>query len=206
MFSEKLNNAPMGYTFDDFLMLPSVSSVEPKDVKTTTQISRNYRINIPIISSAMDTVTEAEMAIALAQEGGLGIIHRNMTINEQINEIKKVKRSGDLTIRDVITISPEASIKEAQEIMDEEEISGLPVVEEGIVVGIISRRDVKPIINSDPQGKVSDIMTEDVVTVSESTTPEEALDIAYENKVERLPVVDDGVIVGILTMRDILGT
>ena len=133
MFSEKLNNAPMGYTFDDFLMLPSVSSVEPKDVETTTQISRNYRINIPIISSAMDTVTEAEMAIALAQEGGLGVIHRNMTINEQINEIKRVKRSGDLTISDVITIDPDASIKEAQEIMDEEEISGLPVVQEGIV-------------------------------------------------------------------------
>ncbi|MDD3985459.1 MAG: IMP dehydrogenase, partial [Methanobacterium sp.] len=203
MFSEKLNNAPKGYTFDDFLMLPSVSSVEPKDVKTTTQISRNYRINIPIISSAMDTVTESEMAIALAQEGGVGIIHRNMTINEQINEIKKVKRSGDLTIRDVITISPDASIKEAHEIMDEEEISGLPVVENGIVVGIISRRDIKPIINSAPQCKVSDIMTEDVVTVSESTTPEEALDIAYENKVERLPVVDNGIIVGILTMRDI---
>jgi IMP dehydrogenase len=204
MFSEKLNNAPMGFTFDDFLMLPSVSSVEPKDVETTTQISRNYRINIPIISSAMDTVTEGEMAIALAQEGGLGVIHRNMTVNEQINEIKKVKRSGDLTIRDVITISPDASIKEAQEMMDEEEISGLPVVEEGLVVGIISRRDVKPILNSDSQIKVLDIMTEEVVTVSESTTPDEALDIAYENKVERLPVVHNGQIVGILTMRDIL--
>jgi IMP dehydrogenase len=148
MFSEKLNKAPTGYTFDDFMMLPSVSSVEPKDVETTTQVSTNYRINIPIISSAMDTVTEGAMAIALAQEGGLGVIHRNMTINEQINEIKKVKRSGDLTIRDVITIDPESSIKEAQEIMDEEEISGLPVVQEGIVVGIISRRDVKPILNS----------------------------------------------------------
>ena len=123
MFSEKLIKAPEGFTFDDFLMLPSVSSVEPKDVETTTQISRNYRINIPIVSSAMDTVTEGEMAIALAQEGGLGVIHRNMTISEQINEIKKVKRSGDLTIRDVITISPDASIVEAQEIMDDEEIS-----------------------------------------------------------------------------------
>ena len=116
----------------------------------------------------MDTVTEGEMAIALAQEGGLGVIHRNMAINEQINEIKKVKRSGDLTIRDVITISPEASINEAQEMMDEEEISGLPVVEDGIVVGIISRRDVKPILNSHPTSKVLDVMTEEVVTVSES--------------------------------------
>ncbi|MTK64091.1 MAG: IMP dehydrogenase [Methanobacterium sp.] len=204
MFSEKLINAPEGFTFDDFLMVPSVSSVEPKDVETTTQISRNYRINIPIVSSAMDTVTEGEMAIALAQEGGLGVIHRNMTINEQINEIKKVKRSGDLTIRDVITISPEASIVDAQEIMDDEEISGLPVVRDGTVVGIISGRDVTPILNSDPKRMVKDIMTEEVVTVSESTTPEEALDIAYENKVERLPVVEEGNIVGILTMRDIL--
>lgn len=204
MFSEKLKNAPKGYTFDDFLMVPSLSSVEPKDVVTKTRVSRNYNINIPIVSSAMDTVTEAEMAIALAQEGGLGIIHRNMTINEQVEEIKKVKRSGDLTVKDVITISPEESIKEAQDIMDEEEISGLPVVQDGIVVGIISRRDIKPIINSDDQKKVEDIMTEDVVTISESTSPEEALDVAYENKVERLPVVQDGKIMGIVTMRDIL--
>lgn len=204
MFSEKLKNASEGYTFDDFLLVPSLSSVEPKDVMTETRVSRNYSINIPILSSAMDTVTEAEMAIKLSQEGGLGIIHRNMTINEQVEEVKKVKRSGDLTVRDVITISPDESIKEAQNIMDEEEISGLPVVEDGIVVGIISRRDIKPIINSDAQRKVGDIMTEDVVTISESTDPEEALDIAYENKVERLPVVQDGKIMGIVTMKDIL--
>ncbi|MCE7698145.1 MAG: IMP dehydrogenase, partial [Methanobacterium paludis] len=204
MFSEKLKNAPNGYTFDDFLMVPSVSSVEPKDVVTKTRVSKNHYINIPIVSSPMDTVTEAEMAIALAQEGGLGIIHRNMTISEQIGEINKVKLSGDLTIRDVITISPEESIKEAQNIMDEEEISGLPVVMDGIVIGIISRRDIKPILNSDSQKKVRDIMTEEVVTIEESTTPEEALDVAYENKVERLPVVQNGKIVGIVTMRDIL--
>ena len=204
MFSEKLKNAPNGYTFDDFLMVPSVSSVEPKDVVTKTRVSKNHYINIPIVSSPMDTVTEAEMAIALAQEGGLGIIHRNMTISEQIGEINKVKLSGDLTIRDVITISPEESIKEAQDIMDEEEISGLPVVMDGIVIGIISRRDIKPILNSDSQKKVRDIMTEEVVTIEESTTPEEALDVAYENKVERLPVVQNGKIVGIVTMRDIL--
>ena len=204
MFSEKLKNAPNGYTFDDFLMVPSVSSVEPKDVVTKTRVSKNHYINIPIVSSPMDTVTEAEMAIALAQEGGLGIIHRNMTISEQIEEINKVKLSGDLTIRDVITITPEESIREAQGIMDEEEISGLPVVMDGVVIGIISRRDIKPILNSDSQKKVRDIMTEEVVTIEESTTPEEALDVAYENKVERLPVVQNGKIVGIVTMRDIL--
>lgn len=204
MFSKKLKNAPTGYTFDDFLMVPSASTVEPKDIVTKTRISRNHNINIPVISSPMDTVTEAEMAIALAQEGGLGVIHRNMTINEQLEEVKKVKRSGDLTIRDVITISPESSIKEANEIMDEEEISGLPVVDNGRVIGIISRRDIKPIINADAHKKVADVMTEEVVTVTESATPEEALDVAYENKVERLPVVEDGAIVGIVTIKDIL--
>ncbi len=204
MFSKKLKNAPTGYTFDDFLMVPSASTVEPKDIVTKTRISRNHNINIPVISSPMDTVTEAEMAIALAQEGGLGVIHRNMTINEQVEEVKKVKRSGDLTIRDVITISPESSIKEANEIMDEEEISGLPVVDNGCVIGIISRRDIKPIINTEAHKKVADVMTEEVVTVNESATPEEALDVAYENKVERLPVVEDGAIVGIVTIKDIL--
>jgi IMP dehydrogenase len=204
MYSKKLKDAPEGYTFDDFLIMPSASSVEPKDVKIKTKISRNYHINIPIISSAMDTVTESQMAITLAQEGGLGVIHRNMTINEQVREVKKVKQSGDLTVRDVITISPDASIKEANEIMDMEEVSGLPVVENGIVVGIISRRDIKPIINSDAKKKVKDIMTAEVLTIPESTTPDEALDIAYENKVERLPVVRNGKLMGIVTIRDIL--
>ena len=204
MYSKKLKEAPKGYTFDDFLLIPNASSVEPKDVKVETQISRNYRINIPIICSAMDTVTESKMAITLAQEGGLGIIHRNMTINEQVTEVKKVKQSSDLTIRDVITISPDASIAEANEIMDMEEVSGLPVVENEIVVGIISRRDIKPIINKGSKKKVKDIMTEEVLTIPESTTPDEALDIAYENKVERLPVVRNGKIMGIVTIRDIL--
>ncbi len=204
MYSKKLKEAPKGYTFDDFLLVPNASSVEPKDVKIETQISRNYRINIPIISSAMDTVTEAPMAITLAQEGGLGVIHRNMTISEQVNEVQKVKQSSDLTIRDVITISPDASIAEANEIMNMEDVSGLPVVENKMVIGIISRRDIKPIINFNSKKKVKDIMTEEVLTIPESTTPDEALDLAYENKVERLPVVRDGEIMGIVTIRDIL--
>jgi IMP dehydrogenase len=204
MFSEKLINATNGYTFDDFLIMPATSTVEPKDVITQSRVSRNHNLNIPIVSSAMDTVTEAEMAISLAQEGGLGVIHRNMTIKEQVAEINKVKRSGDLTIKDVITISPESSIKEANHLMDLENVSGLPVVKKGRVIGIISRRDIVPIINSDAQKKVRDFMTEEVVTISESTTPDEAIDIAYENKVERLPVVKDGLIVGIVTVKDIL--
>lgn len=204
MFSDKLNKAPEGYTFDDFLLLPSISNIEPKDVDTRSRVSRNYNLNIPIVSSAMDTVTESDMAIAMAQEGGLGVIHRNMTIKEQVAEVEKVKSSEDLTIRDVITTSPESSIHEANIIMDMEDVSGLPVVENGIIIGIISRRDIKPIINSDAQKQVREFMTEEVVTISESTTPEEALDIAYDNKVERLPVVQNNRIVGIVTIRDIL--
>jgi IMP dehydrogenase len=204
MFSKKLKNAPEGFTFDDFLLVPAASSVEPKDVVTASRVSRNHELNIPIISSAMDTVTEAEMAIALAQEGGMGVIHRNMTIKEQVDEVKKVKRSSDLTIRDVITIDPDASVKESIQMMDEEDVSGLPVVEKGNVVGIISRRDITPLLNSLEKLQVREVMTEEVVTISESTTPEEALDIAYENKVERLPVVDGKKIVGIVTIRDII--
>ena len=203
-FTGKLKNAPEGYTFDDFLMVPSESSVEPKNVKTETRISRNFNINIPIISSAMDTVTESEMAIDMAQEGGLGVIHRNMTVSEQVEEVKKVKTSGDLTIRDVITTRPDASIFEANQQMDEEGVNGLPVVKDLKVVGIISRRDIMPIITTDSEIEVGEVMTENVVTINESTTPEEALDIAYENKVERLPVVKDSNIVGIVTIKDIL--
>jgi IMP dehydrogenase len=204
MFSDKLNKAPEGFTFDDFLLVPSISNIEPKDVDTRSRVSRSYSLNIPIVSSAMDTVSEGEMAIALAQEGGLGVIHRNMTIKEQVAEVEKVKRSEDLTIRDVITTSPESSIREANALMDIEDVSGLPVVENEKIIGIISRRDIQPIINSDAHRNVREFMTEEVVTISESTTPEEALDIAYDNKVERLPVVQNNRIVGIVTIRDIL--
>ncbi|EKF86477.1 IMP dehydrogenase [Methanobacterium formicicum] len=204
MFSDKLNKAPEGYTFDDFLLVPCISNIEPKDVGTKSRVSRNYSLNIPVVSSAMDTVTEANMAIALAQEGGLGVIHRNMTIKEQLAEVEKVKRSEELTIRDVITTSPDTSIHEASIMMDMEDVSGLPVVDNGQVIGIISRRDIKPIINSDAEKKVREFMTEEVVTITESATPEEALDIAYDNKVERLPIVRNNRIVGIVTIRDIL--
>nr|WP_319374840.1 IMP dehydrogenase [uncultured Methanobacterium sp.] len=204
MFSDKLNKAPEGYTFDDFLLVPCLSNIEPKDVGTKSRVSRNYSLNIPVVSSAMDTVTESAMAIALAQEGGLGVIHRNMTIKEQLAEVEKVKRSEELTIRDVITTSPDSSIHEASIMMDMEDVSGLPVVDNGKVIGIISRRDIKPIINSDADKKVREFMTEEVVTITESATPEEALDIAYDNKVERLPIVRNNRIVGIVTIRDIL--
>lgn len=204
MYSKKLKEAPEGYTFDDFLILPGASQVEPKDVSTQSMVSRNFKLNIPLISSAMDTVTESEMAISLAQEGGMGVIHRNMTIKQQVKQVKQVKKSGELTIHDVITINPESSLKEAHQMMDQENVGGMPVVDDGKLIGIISRRDIKPIINSDARKKVKEFMTSKVVTVDENITAEEALDIAYENKVERLPVVREGKIVGIVTIKDIL--
>lgn len=204
MYSKKIKEAAIGYTYDDFLLVPNASFVEAKDVDIKTNVSKNFKLNIPIISSAMDTVTESEMAIALAQVGGLGVIHRNMTLEQQIAEVKKVKMSGNLTITDVVTITPESSLLSVKELMDQEGVSGLPVIENEKLVGIISKRDIKPILSSGSEKKVKEIMTSDVVTIEESISPSEALDIAYENKVERLPVVKDEKLVGIVTIRDIL--
>lgn len=203
MFSKKIREAEVGYTYDDFLLVPNPSLIEAKDVDTKSKVSKNFHLNIPIISSAMDTVTESEMGIALAQVGGLGVIHRNMTVEQQIAEVKKVKMSGNLTITDVITITPDSSLSKVKDIMEQEAISGLPVIENEKVIGIVSKRDIKP-INTFSNKKVKDIMTSEVVTIEESTTPSEALDIAYDNKVERLPVVRDEKLVGIVTVRDIL--
>ena len=204
MYSKKLKEAELGFTYDDFLLLPNASYIEAKDVDTKSRVSKNFTLNIPIISSAMDTVTESDMAIALAQEGGIGVIHRNMTLEQQVIEVKKVKMSGDLTIKDVVTITPNASIATVKRIMDVEGISGLPVIDEQKLVGIISKRDIKPFLNNHSDKKVEEIMTSDVVTIEEPITSSEALDLAYENKVERLPVVRDGKLAGIVTIRDIL--
>lgn len=203
---DKLTKAEDTYTFDDFLIKPGLSSIEPKDVTLETKVSTNYDLNVPIISSAMDTVTESDMAIALARQGGLGVIHRNLTVEDEVNEVKKVKFANELAITDVITISPDETVEDAQEIMDVEGISGLPVVNsEDIVVGIISRRDIKPLRGKNLNRKVSEAMTHNVVTIAESSDTDTALDLAYENKVERLPVVsEDNKIVGIVTMKDIL--
>ena len=205
MFSDKILNAKPAYTYDDFLLVPNASWIEAKDVETTVKLTKDIKLNIPIMSAAMDTVTEARLAIALAQEGGIGVIHRNITQEAQVEEVRKVKNAEDITVRDVVTVNPDSSIETVQDIMRNESVSGLPVIENDKIVGIISKRDVRPIIKSGANKKVKDIMTSDVVTIRENITPEEALDIAYENKVERLPVVDDeGTLVGILTIKDIL--
>ena len=205
MYSKKVQEARMSYTFDDFLLTPNASYVEPKDIDTTIELSKGIKLNIPVLSAAMDTVTEADLAIAMAQEGGIGVIHRNISLERQVEEVKKVKSAEDITIRDVVTISPESTVSDAQLLMQDELISGLPVVDGDKIVGIISKRDIRPVLKSEPSKAIKDIMTSDVVTVEEPITAEEALNIAYENKVERLPVLnDEGKLVGIITIKDIL--
>ncbi|MBQ9026079.1 MAG: IMP dehydrogenase [Methanobrevibacter sp.] len=204
MYSKKVQEARMSYTFDDFLLTPNASYVEPKDIDTTIELSKGIKLNIPILSAAMDTVTEAELAIAMAQEGGIGVIHRNISLERQVEEVKKVKSAEDLTIRDVVTITPDSTILDVQNKMQDELISGLPVVDGDEIIGIISKRDIRPVLKSEPNKTVKDIMTSEVVTVEEPITAEEALNIAYENKVERLPVLHDGKLVGIITIKDIL--
>ena len=204
MYSKKVSEARMSYTFDDFLLTPNASYVEPKDIDITVELSKGIKLNIPVLSAAMDTVTEADLAIAMAQEGGVGVIHRNISQEKQVEEVKKVKCAEDLTIRDVVTITPDSTISDVQSKMQDELISGLPVVDGDKIIGIISKRDIRPVLKSEPNKTVKDIMTSDVVTVEEPITAEEALNIAYENKVERLPVLHDGKLVGIITIKDIL--
>ncbi|WP_405282914.1 IMP dehydrogenase [Methanobrevibacter sp.] len=204
-YSKKVQEARMSYTFDDFLLTPNASYVEPKDIDTTIELGKGIKLNIPVLSAAMDTVTEADLAIAMAQQGGIGVIHRNLSMERQVEEVKKVKNAEDLTIRDVITISPDSTVSEAETVMHDELISGLPVVDDDSeVMGIISKRDIRPVLKSEPATLIKDIMTSDVVTVEEGVSAEEALNVAYDNKVERLPVVRDGKLVGIITIKDIL--
>ena len=199
-FEHKLVNAIKGYTFDDVLLIPQATEVEPKDVDVSTRVTPNVRLKVPILSAAMDTVTEWEMAVAMAREGGLGVIHRNMSISEQVEGVKKVKRAERFIVEDVISISPEETVDYALFLMEKNGIDGLPVIEDGRVVGVISKKDIAV-----KQGKlVREVMTEEPITVSESVTAEEALNLMFEHRIDRLPVVDeDGKLVGIITMSDL---
>ncbi|WP_456421246.1 IMP dehydrogenase [Thermococcus sp.] len=199
-FEQKLVNALKGYTFDDVLLLPQATEVEPKDVDVSTRITPNVKLNIPILSAAMDTVTEWEMAVAMAREGGLGVIHRNMSIKEQVEQVKKVKRAERFIVEDVISISPNETIDYALFLMEKNGVDGLPVVENGKVVGVVSKKDIAV-----KQGKlVREIMTDEPITVPESVTAEEALSLMFEHRIDRLPVVDEnGRLVGLITMSDL---
>jgi IMP dehydrogenase len=194
---------PEALTFDDVLLLPARSDVVPALANIQTQLTRNIRLNIPIISAAMDTVTESHMAIALAQQGGIGIIHRNLTPEQQANEVDKVKRSESGMIVDPVTMSPDAKVSDALEIMRKYKISGVPITKNGKLVGILTNRDLRFETRFDIP--ISKVMTkEDLITVPVGTTLEDAGKILHEHRVEKLLVVDENYnLKGLITVKDI---
>jgi len=192
-------------TYDDVLLLPAYSEVLPRETNTTTSLSKNIKLNIPIVAAAMDTVTEYEMAIAMAHVGGLGFIHKNMSIQEQANQVKKVKRSESGMILDPITLSEDSILKDALGIMKENRIGGIPVINKaGKLVGIITNRDLR--FQKDNNRKVTEIMTrENLIIASEGIDLHEAEEILQEYKIEKLPIVDkNGILKGLITYKDIL--
>jgi len=191
------------YTFDDVLLVPQASNVLPRDVILSTNITKDISMNIPLLSAAMDTVTESEMAISLAREGGMGVIHKNLSISDQVGMVDKVKRSESGMIMNPLILTPEKTIREAKEMMGHYHISGLPVVEEGKLIGIITNRDIRFETNLDLT--VKDRMTTDnLVTVPVGTTLEKAKDILQRHRIEKLLVVDeDGSLAGLITVKDI---
>lgn len=194
-----------GLTYDDVLLVPAYSEVLPREVNLSTLFSRNIKLNIPIVSAAMDTVTDARMAIAIAQEGGIGVIHKNMSIEQQANEVRKVKRAENGMIIDPITLHADAKVADALAIMKEFSIGGIPVVEkDNKLVGIVTNRDLR--FERNPQKPVAQVMTsENLITTSEFTDFEKAADILQEYKIEKLPVVDkDYKLVGLITYKDII--
>jgi len=194
-----------GLTYDDVLVLPAFSQILPRDVDTTTQLTRNIRINIPILSAAMDTVTESKLAIALAQEGGIGILHKNMSIDQQADKVRKVKRSESGMILDPITLSVNATLKEALKLMQENKIGGIPIVnDDHKLVGILTNRDLR--FEKNVSKKVSEVMTkENLITAPEGTDLKKAESILQKYKIEKLPVVDKkGKLKGLITYKDIL--
>ncbi|EPZ50901.1 inosine 5'-monophosphate dehydrogenase [Alicyclobacillus acidoterrestris ATCC 49025] len=194
-----------GLTFDDVLLLPAHSQVLPRDVDVSTKLTTDIRLNIPVISAAMDTVTNATMAIAMAREGGIGIIHKNMSIEEQAEEVDRVKRSESGVITNPIFLSPEHPIRDAEELMAKYRISGVPIVQKGTqrLVGIITNRDLR--FERDYDRPIGEVMTQgNLVTAPVGTTLQEAKELLQKNKIEKLPLVDgDGNLRGLITIKDI---
>ena len=197
-------NLKESLTFDDVLMVPKYSEILPREVDLRTSITKNIKLNIPLLSAAMDTVTESEMAVALAREGGVGIIHKNLTIEQQCTEIDKVKRSESGMILDPVTINSNKTLNDALEIMSKYHISGVPVVDEGKLQGILTNRDIR--FETNLSLKVLDRMTnKNLVTVKEGTTLEEAKEVLQKHRVEKLLVINgDGDLTGLITVKDIL--
>ncbi|MFC2642752.1 MAG: IMP dehydrogenase [Veillonella parvula] len=192
-----------GLTFDDVLLIPAASDILPNQVELKTQLTRDITLNIPMISSGMDTVTESRMAIAMAREGGLGVIHKNMSIEEQAHEVDKVKRSEHGVIVDPIFLSPQNLLSDAAELMEKYKISGVPITEHGKLVGIITNRDMR--FETDLSRQIGECMTKDsLVTASEGTSLEAAKAILSEHRIEKLPLVDgEGNLKGLITIKDI---
>lgn len=195
--------AYQGITFDDVLLEPGYSEVLPRDVEVRTQLTRSIRLNVPVLSSPMDTVTEAELAIALAQEGGLGIVHKNMPAERQAAEVARVKRFENGVITDPVTLPPTASVGEARRVMEDKHIGGVPITEDGLLRGIITRRDLRFL--SDNSVQLAQVMTRShLVTAPESVTLEAAERILTEKKVEKLLLIDEkNRLKGLITIRDI---
>ncbi|MFI3328033.1 MAG: IMP dehydrogenase [Rikenellaceae bacterium] len=192
-----------GLTFDDVLLVPAYSEVLPKDVSVQTRFSRNISLNLPIVSAAMDTVTEAPLAIALAREGGIGVIHKNMSIEEQAAQVKKVKRAENGMIDDPVTIAKDNTVGDALAMMQNYKIGGIPVVDDaGILIGIVTNRDLR--FQRDMGRKIDDVMTKEGLITTHDSTLEHAADMLLKNKIEKLPVVDDkGKLLGLITYKDI---
>ncbi|WP_291571618.1 IMP dehydrogenase [Clostridium sp. UBA4548] len=191
------------YTFDDVLLVPNKSDVLPKDVKLVTNLTKKIKLSLPLISAGMDTVTEAKMAIAMAREGGIGIIHKNMSIEAQASEVDRVKRQENGVIKDPFSLSKDRTIEEALGLMAKYRISGVPVTENGKLVGIITNRDT--VFETDYSKKISEVMTsEGLITALEGTTIEEAKELLRKHKIEKLPLVDENFnLKGLITIKDI---
>ena len=200
MLAQNLTEA---LTFDDVLLVPAYSDVVPVQVSTQTQLTRSIVLNTPLLSSAMDTVTESRMAIAMAQQGGIGIVHRNLSITDQAGEIDKVKRSESGMIVDPVTIEPERPISDALEVMRRFKISGVPVTKKGKLVGILTNRDLRFVSRTDIP--INDVMTKtNLITVPVGTTLEQAEEILHQHRVEKLLVVNDEYeLKGLITVKDI---
>ena len=193
-----------GLTYDDVLLIPAYSEVLPKTVELTTKFSRNIELKIPFVTAAMDTVTESQMAIAIAREGGIGVIHKNMSIAEQARQVATVKRAENGMISNPVTINRDAKVKDALNIMAEYKIGGIPVVDnENYLVGIVTNRDLR--FEKDMDKQIQEVMTsENIITTKQSTDMETAAHILQENKIEKLPVVDEkGKLIGLITYKDI---
>ncbi len=201
-FRARVRDTDVAVTFRDLILLPGWTEVEPGQVKLSTQISVSHSVNVPFVSSPMDTVTESEMAISLARLGGLGVLHRNCTVEEEVEMAKKVKRAESLVIKDVITIGSTETVRFATELMQKHNISGLPVVEGEKLVGIVTGRDVR---FADPSLLVKDVMTKKVITAPADTNIEGAKELLHKHRVEKLPLIDkEGRLKGLITIKDIL--